>query len=127
MSMKNWQVLLVEDEIDGQEVVQGMLDIFGVASDPVGTAEAGLECLENRDYTAVIVDLHLPKMDGIDFIEVIRDDPKFMNLPCIAVTAYHSTEVKQQALEAGYDAYLPKPLDDTAFIRELERIIESVY
>lgn len=123
MSMNKWHVLLVEDEIDGQEVVAGILDIFGVASDPVGTAEEGLERLDNKDYTAVIVDLHLPKMDGIDFIEVVRDDPRFEYLPCIAVTAYHTTEVKQQALEAGYDAYLPKPLDDTAFIRELERII----
>ena len=122
-TMQEWEVLVVEDELDGQEVVEGILEVFGVACDHVTTAEEGLNRLDEHYYTVVVCDLHLPNMDGIDFIEAIRDNPSLQDIPCIAVTAYHTTEVKQQALDAGFDAYLPKPLDDTSFVRELERIV----
>ena len=62
-------------------------------------------------------------MDGIELVRVIRDDASLRNMPCIAITAYHTSAVKQQALNAGYDAYFSKPLDDTSFVRSLESIV----
>ncbi len=43
----------------------------------------------------------------------------------MAITAYHSSQLKQEAFEAGFDAYFPKPLDDTSFARELDRVIAN--
>ena len=121
--MKNWHILVIEDEPDGQEVFSRILSYFAVKTDTVDTAEDALSLLKQNQYTAVISDLALPGMDGIELINLLRNDPKTAHLPCVATTAYHSSLVKQQALEAGFDAYFPKPLDDTTFIRELERII----
>ena len=120
--MNNWHILIVEDEPDGQVVVSTMLDYFNVTTDVVDTAEEALRFLEQSQYTAVVIDLALPGMDGIDLISAIRDTAEIADIPCIAITAYHTTAVKQQALEAGFDAYLAKPLDDTSFVRELDRI-----
>ena len=125
MSLREWYVLIVEDEPDGQDVVAQILDFYNIATDIAGTAEEALEHLEHADYTAVIIDLNLPGMDGIELIREIRAHSELNALPCIAITAYHTSAVKQQALASGFDAYFAKPLDDTAFVRQLERVVED--
>lgn len=117
------RVLVVEDEPDGQEVVKGILDHFNISADAVATAEEAVLALESDSYAAVVIDLALPGMDGMELLAAIRTNEGTAGLPCIAVTAFHASVVKQQALQAGFDAYFPKPLGDVAFVQELERII----
>jgi CheY-like chemotaxis protein len=119
----DWRVLVVEDEPDGQEVVRGILDYFHIVTNAVGTAEEAVQALQSDRYDAVVIDLGLPGMDGMELLDAIRTNRDTAGLPCIAVTAFHASAVKQQALEAGFDAYCPKPLKDTAFVQELDRII----
>lgn len=121
--MNNWKILVVEDEPDGQMVVAGMLNYFNVHVEPVGTAELAITALQESSYSAAVIDIALPGMDGLTLIRKIRQNPETANLPCIAITAYHTSAVKQQAIDAGFDAYFAKPLDDTAFIREVSRLI----
>jgi len=123
--MKNWTVLVVEDEADGQEVVQGILGYFDIGTDAVGTAEDAIALLRQRHYNAAVVDIGLPGMTGLELVQYIRDQKAFAHLPCIAITAYHTSQLKQDAFEVGFDAYFPKPLDDTSFVRELDRIISN--
>lgn len=120
--MNKFRVLVVEDEPDGQEVVKGLLAHFDIASNAVETAEEAIKALQNDQYNALVIDLGLPGMDGIALIEAIRTNPATAPLPCVAVTAFHASAVKQQALKAGFDAYFPKPLTDAAFIKELGRL-----
>jgi CheY-like chemotaxis protein len=124
-NMSDWKFLVVEDEPDGQMVVAGMLSYFNVKIDAVGTAELALAALENNQYTAAIIDLALPGMDGLSLIKNIRHNASISNLPCIAITAYHTSAVKQEAIDAGFDVYFSKPLDDTVFIREISRVIQE--
>ena len=121
--MASWKILVVEDEPDGQTVVAGILNYFNVSIDAVATAEEALDALQNNAYTAAVIDLALPGMDGITLIRAIREDSAISNMPCVAITAYHTSAVKQEAIDNGFDAYFPKPLDDTSFVRELNRII----
>lgn len=121
--MNDWHVLIVEDEVDGQEVVEAILSYYNISADAVGTAEDALHLLGENQYTAAIIDLGLPVMDGIELIGNLRENPAYAGLPCVAITAFHSSQLKQEALAAGFDAYFAKPLDDTSFVRELDRII----
>src|SRR4051812_453089 len=113
-----WRILIVEDEPDGQEVAVGILGTVDIVADVAGTAEEALDLLEQRSYTAALIDLALPHMDGLTLLKTIRSNPATTSLPCIAYTAYHSSLVKKQALEAGCNAYLTKPIDDKHFIKE---------
>lgn len=122
-NLSEWHVLIVEDEPDGQDVVSQILGLFNISSDGATTAENALEWLEQIQYTAAIIDLNLPGMDGIELIQQIRAHDVWQSLPCIAITAYHTSAVKQQALYSGFDAYFAKPLEDTAFVRQLERVV----
>lgn len=121
--MRDWRILVVEDEPDNQLVVAGLLSYFNIAVDAVGTAEEALAFLQNVTYQCAIIDLMLPGMDGLSLVQTIRANDATAQLPCIAITAYHTSAVKQQAIESGFDAYFSKPLDDTTFVRELERLI----
>jgi CheY-like chemotaxis protein len=125
METNDLRVLVVEDELDGQEVVKGILDYFNIAANAVGTAEEAVRALEADQYNAVVIDLALPDMDGMELLAAIRTNQDTAQLPCIAVTAFHASVVKQQALQAGFDAYFPKPLGDVAFVEELNRIISK--
>ncbi len=121
--MSNWHILVVEDEPDGQVVVAGLLNYFGIQINAVSSAEEALSALKALDYDGIVIDLALPGMDGVTLIREIRSNPKTAHLPCIAITAYHTSYVKQQAIDAGFNAYFPKPIDDTSFVRELSRVI----
>jgi CheY-like chemotaxis protein len=74
-------------------------------------------------YDAVIIDLALPEKDGWALLTEIQNNPATQNLPCIAVTAYHNSKMREQALHAGFTAYFPKPIDGTQLGRELDRIL----
>jgi CheY-like chemotaxis protein len=121
--MNQWNILVVEDDADGQEVVGRVLRHFKIASQIVGTAEDALEVLPHNNYTGVVIDLHLPGMDGWTLLGTIRNDPRLAHVPCVAITAYHSADVAVKAIEAGFAAYFPKPLDATTFVRELQRVL----
>src|SRR5512134_2942403 len=120
--MQNWRILVVEDDADGQEVVTRMLRHNRIPCDVVGSAEEALRNLAaGQQYTAAILDLALPGMDGWTLLGRIHST--FGNLPCVAITAYHSPELAVKAVEAGFVAYFPKPLETTSFVRELQRVL----
>lgn len=120
--MSQKRVLVVEDEPDGQAVVRGLLRHLDVYPDTVATAEEAMHMLNANHYDGVILDIALPGMDGLELLTEIRHSD-LANLPCMIITAFHSSQVKQHALDAGCDVYFAKPLDKTSFMREFERMM----
>jgi len=123
--MEDWYVLVIEDDPDGQEVVARILRHQNIHFDVAATGEEALALAQSNAYTLAIVDLALPGLDGWGFLSAIQDNPATSALPCVAVTAFHSPDVAIKAIEVGFMAYFPKPIDATGFIRELERIVNK--
>ncbi len=123
MQFKDWRVLIIEDEADSSEVVREMLEYNGIQSWAAPNAEDALQLIPEVQPNLFVVDLALPGMDGWGFLKTVRDDPVTSDIPAVAITAYHSINVARQAIEAGFAAYFPKPLDTTSFVRELSRIL----
>jgi CheY-like chemotaxis protein len=123
--MSNWRILVVEDEYDGQQVVSRILKYMGIQADVAGTAEEALELMGSQRYDAALIDLALPGIDGLQLLAHIRGNAATADMLCVMVTAYHTSQVKKQALDAGFNAYFPKPIDDTTFIRELGRLLNG--
>lgn len=122
-STNEWHVLVVEDDPDGQEVVARMLRHHKINTTVVGSAEDALGLLAEKKYTALVIDLALPGMDGWTLLNTIQRNPKTAYLPCVAMTAFHSADLAIKAIEAGFVAYFPKPLEATSFVRELQRVV----
>ncbi len=121
----NMRILCVEDDPDGQELVSTILAHMNIPVDVAGTAEHAEELLFDQGitYNAVVIDLALPGKDGWGLLSEIRANPRTAKLPCIAVTAYHTSSLREEALMAGFTAYQPKPLDSMAFVRQVENVL----
>jgi CheY-like chemotaxis protein len=119
-----WRVLVVEDEPDGQVVVAEMLRHFNIPTELAMNAEEAFEHLDAQKFNALIIDIALPDIDGLELVRKLRRELRITQ-PCIAITAFHTSKTRQAALEAGFDAYFPKPLDHMHFVRELEKLISG--
>lgn len=123
--MENWHILIVEDDRDGQEMVSRMLKYHRVQHTVAGTGEDAIQILNKDAITGCIVDLALPGIDGWGVLRTVQQSSNLSHIPCIAVTAYHSSEVAVKAIEAGFVAYFSKPLDATSFVREVTRVFQE--
>jgi CheY-like chemotaxis protein len=117
------KVLIVEDEHDSAEIIDSLLRHYQLSADHVANAEDAYESLMTLNYDAVIVDLFLPGIAGLDLIRQIRQQPELAALPCIAITAYNSSGLRKEAYDAGCNRYYSKPLDPNELARGLRDII----
>jgi CheY-like chemotaxis protein len=93
--------------------------------DTADNAEQATQLLfqKGNKYNAVIIDLALPGKDGWELLANIIEHPTTNQLPCIAVTAHHTSKLREDTIRAGFAAYFPKPIDGTALGRQLESLI----
>lgn len=117
-------ILLVEDSITTRTQEKRILEGAGYE---VVTAVNGLDALEKlamRGFDAVVSDIMMPEMDGLALTTSIRRDKNNKDLPVILVTTLASYEDKKRGLEAGANAYIPKPsFDQKILLETLERLV----
>ncbi|MDH5527428.1 MAG: response regulator [Nitrospirota bacterium] len=110
-------VLIVEDDADVARIISRMLATDGVRSDVATSGEAGLKMLERHPYKVITLDLRLPGMSGVEFINALRRKPHTRRVPVVVVSAYAGTA--QGELEGGaadiFD-WLEKPIDETRLL-----------
>ncbi|MFZ4704015.1 MAG: response regulator, partial [Candidatus Methylumidiphilus sp.] len=107
------RILLVEDNAVNQKVALKMLECFQVDSHLSGNGREALEELGCRAYDLVLMDCHMPEMDGYSATRALRDRERLLNLertPVIALTANALAEDREKCLKAGMDDHLAKPL-----------------
>lgn len=101
------KLLIAEDTEDLNRVVKAMLEHAGYSVDAVFDGEAALLCVEKNGYDAVILDIMMPKLDGISVLQRMRE--RNINLPVLLLTAKAEVDDRVAGLDAGADDYLPKP------------------
>ena len=104
-------VLLVEDNRVNQMVATEILTFSGIR---VEIAENGLEAIErvkDKAYDAVLMDMQMPQLDGMEATRIIRNELKYTKIPIIAMTAHAMEGDREACLEAGMDDYISKPID----------------
>ncbi len=119
VSLEGMKVLLVEDNKVNQLVAQQILTAAGAL---VETAENGVQAvdsIEDSHYDIVLMDIQMPEMDGYQATRQIRYRYSDQELPVIAMTANALKEDREEALKAGMNDYLSKPIDVKALYRML--------
>ena len=108
------QLLLIEDNADNRELIHAFLDgEFEVQSVEDGpSALAVLEDETEVRLDVVLCDIALPGMDGVEVLKRLRGIVRLEYLPVIAVTSHAMAGDRERFLEAGFDAYLSKPIHD---------------
>jgi PAS domain S-box-containing protein len=117
------RLLIVEDEQDSREMLVELLSGLGAEVRAVGMADEALSILENHPIDLLISDIGLPEVDGYELIRRIRAAGRSgRDLPAIAVTAFAGREDRRQALLAGYQMHVSKPID----YEELSAIVATL-
>ncbi len=107
--MKKTAVLIVEDEPKVADFIQKGLEVAGYRAEVAVDGELGLALANEKDFDCLILDLNLPKLNGIDLCRAIRvNNPQ---VPIIMLTALSSMEDKLVGFQAGADDYLVKPFE----------------
>ncbi|HVU01131.1 MAG TPA: ATP-binding protein [Polyangiaceae bacterium] len=118
------RVLYVEDNPANMAFMRDLLGGFdGIELVTAPTAEMGIELARTRPPDAIILDVNLPGMSGLEALTVLQRLPETKSIPVIALTAAASERDKHRGLEAGFFRYLTKPVK----VDELETALETVF
>jgi len=117
-------VLLVEDHATMREAVGQILAGEGYDVTEVADGVAALAVIGVRAPDLVVLDLHMPVMDGAEVLRTLRSDPVTANLPVIVVTA-DGEEGRGPAARLGADGYVTKPFDPIALLLMVEQVLAS--
>jgi two-component system cell cycle response regulator DivK len=118
-------VLIVEDNEKNMKLVRDVLQVKGYETMEAGSGEDGLAMAAARKPDLVLMDIQLPGMNGIEALRALRADPATARIPVIAVTASVMQHDRTHITEAGFDAYLGKPLDLKEFLATVKRVLED--
>jgi two-component system cell cycle response regulator DivK len=116
------RILIVEDEDDNLLLVVHILK-FILGQQDILVARDGTEAIRmayESHPDIILMDLTLPKLDGWEATRSLRNDQQFRSTPIVALTAHAMTGDREQAMKAGCDTYLTKPIDVDLFIKVIE-------
>jgi CheY-like chemotaxis protein/HPt (histidine-containing phosphotransfer) domain-containing protein len=117
--LQNSRILLVEDNKINQDVALAMLHQRGIVVDTAENGEQAVKMVEENKYDCVLMDLKMPVMDGHTATRIIRKKLNFENLPILAMTAKVLEVDINDALEAGMNCHIPKPIDLGLLLNEI--------
>ena len=117
-------LLLAEDNVVNQRLTVAVLQKRGHEVTVVGDGDAAVKAAFDRRFDAILMDLQMPILDGLEATAAIRalDDSMRRHVPIIAMTAHALKEDRQRCLAAGMDAYIAKPLDSRRLIELVETL-----
>lgn len=116
-------VLIADDKATSRELVRTVLEKCGYQ---VVEACDGIEALRNARESKpdlIILDLHMPRLDGFGVIQALRREEKFASTPVMALTASAMQADRERALSAGFTAYIAKPIQLRVLRGEVERLL----
>jgi CheY-like chemotaxis protein len=113
------KVLLVEDTEDNRFMMRRLLEMAGYRVVEATNGEEAVKVAQAESPRLILMDLSLPVIDGLAATRLIRKLPNFQLTPIIAVSAHDTSDFQLDALKAGCNSYITKPID----FNELEQLI----
>ena len=116
-------ILVVEDHADTQACVAEQLADRGFEVVTASDGESAMRSIRERRPALVYLDMNLPTLSGYDVCEQLRADSSFQDLPIVMTSAQTSITVRAACMDAGADAFVPKPFQLDAFANLIESMI----
>jgi len=107
----NKRILIVEDSPQNMRLMEMTLKAKNYTLLKATDGEEALDMATRERPDLIIMDVQLPKLNGLEVTRKLRDTVEFSHIPIIAITAFAMKGDKERAIEAGCDAYLSKPID----------------
>lgn len=120
-SLLNYKILIADDEELNYEMLKRMLKPSKVSTDWAKHGKQALELAVTTKYDLILMDIKMPEMDGIEATRLIKKHDK--NIPIIIQTAFAMKEIKDEAIEAGCDGFIAKPIGLDPFMKLIHKHI----
>ena len=118
-------ILVVEDNERNRKLMRTILEFRGYEVVDLEDGEPALGTAKARKPVLVLMDIELPKLDGISALGQLRADPETASIPVIAVTASVTPSERDRVVAAGFNAYISKPIDVTSFGEMVDRVVKA--
>ncbi len=117
-------IVIIEDDELNRAFFETVLQTFGYSVCVTKDAHEGLLLIRRMQPDAVIMDTSLPGLNGLDAVQMLKDDPNLRHIPVLGLTVYTEPEVRTQMLASGFDSTLVKPFDTSALRRALGMLLQ---
>jgi len=118
-ALTNLRILVADDNIINQAVARAILESVGAIVVAAGDGREALDRIRGEAFDVVLMDIHMPKMDGVEALQHIRADRALAQLAVIALTADAMAGVERELLAAGFDDVAPKPINPAQLVAKI--------
>jgi chemosensory pili system protein ChpA (sensor histidine kinase/response regulator) len=122
---ENPGILLVDDSLSVRKFIGHMLEAAGYKVQTASDGEEGLRKATAASFQVIIADLEMPKMNGYELIQALRDRPETKSTPVIVLTTRAGEKHRQMAQSLGISSYLTKPVEERALIKEVSQFVSA--
>jgi len=120
------KILVAEDNATNQKYIRNLLSLYKIDVTVVDNGKEALEAVQQNEYDCVLMDMHMPEMNGVDATIAIRAlSGDVSKVPIIALTAAAYKEDEDKMMNAGTNAFLTKPVNEPKLLRTLQAIDEK--
>lgn len=116
-------ILIIEDDEFSRDLVHYLLQAVGYTTLDAVDGGVGLQYALDRDPDMILCDLQMPVLNGYEVIRRLKVDPRWRQVPVIALTASSMAGDRERALAAGFDAHFTKPITPESFILQIESFL----
>ena len=117
------QILVVDDHEDTRVILRHYLEAMGYDVREAHDGEEALATMHDARPDAVVLDIQMPKVDGIAVLRAVRADGALKSLPILALSAHALADEVRQIREAGADSYISKPADPKNVVKAIRELI----
>jgi CheY-like chemotaxis protein len=117
------RILVIEDNTANLDLMVYLIGAFGHIAVSARDGEEGLRAAAEMKPDLILCDVDLPKLDGYEVVRRLKSDPDCRSIPAVAVTALAMVGDRDRVLLAGFDGYLPKPIDPEALVQQINGFV----
>ncbi len=115
--------LIIDDSTTLRKMVKASLRPLNASFNEAGSGLEALEQLALQPYDAVMLDLNMPDMHGLEFLQFVRGHKLFKHIPILVITTYSDDEMREQVLSAGADRFITKPFDPAELLKAVKDVL----
>ena len=120
------KILTVDDSPSVRKMVEFTLKAKGFGMEGAGNGIEALKCLEEEEFDAIILDINMPRMNGLEFLEKIKQEPDYADIPVIMLTTEGQDEDKNKSISLGATAYIVKPFKPTQLLNLVNEVLTQL-
>ena len=117
-------ILIIEDHPDNLELMSYLLSAFGYSAVTASDGLAGVDRARSGNIELILCDIQLPGIDGFEVARRLKQDEGLRPIPLVAITALAMVGDRERAMAAGFDGYIPKPINPETFVASVEAFLK---